>query len=160
MSVDDAADTLARSLERARALRDPDAFAAHRVDEHAGEQMAGSLFDRGGVANTVARSKPASKATRSSIGVPTVSVPVLSKTAVFTSLSASSAPPCRMITKRRAARLIPPMIATGVARISGHGVATTRMASARIQSCVSQTAMPQIAIVIGVNQTAYRSASR
>ena len=34
----------------------------------------------------------------------------------------------------RAARLIPPMIATGVARISGHGVATTSTASARTGS--------------------------
>jgi hypothetical protein len=51
----------------------------------------------------------------------------LSKTAAFTSLNRSSAPPFRMMMNRFAARLIPPMMATGVARISGHGVATTRI---------------------------------
>src|SRR4051812_46111488 len=36
-----------------------------------------------------------------------------------------------MMIWRRAARLMPPMTATGVARMSGHGVATARTASTR-----------------------------
>ena len=44
-----------------------------------------------------------------------------------------------MMMCRFAARLIPPMIATGVAKMSGQGVATTSTASARIQSPVTAT---------------------
>ena len=126
-----------------------------------GRANGGSPFDGGGVPNTVALSNPAStprlaraSACRRST-CPSCRRPLCS---LHSTLRAPRR--ARMITKRRAARLIPPMIATGVARISGHGVATTRMASARIQSCVSHTAMPQTATVIGVNHTAYRSASR
>ena len=104
--------------------------------------------------NTEARSNPGAASTACSFGLPTVIVPVLSKTAAFTSLNRSSAPPFRMMMNRFAARLIPPMMATGVARISGHGVATTRIERTRIQSRVTTLAMAHKATVIGVNQTA------
>jgi len=83
-----------------------------------------------------------------------VSVPVLSKTAVSTEAMASSAPPCRKMTCRRAARSIPPITATGAARISGHGVATTSTASTRPGSPDSAHATAQAARVSGVNQVA------
>ena len=56
--------------------------------------------------------------------------------------------------------LTPPMIATGVARMRGQGVAITRMASTRSASRVNRYATAHASNVIGVNQTAYRSASR
>ena len=67
-------------------------------------------------------------------GRPTVRVPVLSKTAVVTCPSCSRALPWRKMIPWRAARLMPPMMATGVARMSGQGVATTSTASARTGS--------------------------
>ncbi len=89
-----------------------------------------------------------------------VSVPVLSNTATVVEPSCSSAPPCLTMICRRAARLMPPMIAMGVARMSGHGVATTSTASARRGSPDDAHATAHTASVIGVNHTAYRSASR
>ena len=83
-----------------------------------------------------------------------VSVPVLSNTATRASLSCSSAPPVRTMICRLAARLMPPMIAIGVARMRGQGVATTRTASARVGSPDAIHAMAQRARVAGVNQTA------
>src|ERR1035437_9654213 len=65
-----------------------------------------------------------------------------------------------MMICRRAARFIPPMIATGAARINGQGVATTRIASTRIESCVANQTPAHAAMVAGVNHTAYLSASR
>ena len=93
-------------------------------------------------------------------GCPTVTVPVLSNTATVAAASRSSAAPCRMMICRRAARFIPPMMATGAARISGQGVATTRIASTRSESCVANQAPTHAAMVAGVNQTAYLSARR
>src|SRR5262245_18787292 len=55
---------------------------------------------------------------------------------------------------------MPPMIATGAARISGHGVATTSTASVRSQSCVAKYTIVHTTIVAGVNYTAYLSARR
>ena len=55
---------------------------------------------------------------------------------------------------RRAARLIPPTTATGVARISGQGVATTSTASTRTGSPVVRYAPAHTSSVNGVNQTA------
>ena len=68
--------------------------------------------------------------------------------------------PLRTITWRRAARLIPPMIATGVASSSGQGVATTSTASTREASPDANQAIAQAISVIGVNQIAKRSAMR
>ena len=92
--------------------------------------------------------------TSDTAGRPAVSVPVLSNTTALTPASASSAPPCRTMICRRAARLIPPMMATGVARMSGHGVATTRTASTRSGSPETSQATPQTTSVAGVNHTA------
>ena len=89
-----------------------------------------------------------------------VSVPVLSNIAAVTPPSCSRATPFRMTICRRAARLMPPMMATGVARIRGQGVATTSTASTRRASCDTRQATTHTASVSGVNQTAYRSASR
>ena len=79
---------------------------------------------------------PAACDTRSlaTSGRPIVRVPVLSKTAVRTPPSCSSAVPWRNTMPRRAAWLIPPMMATGVARMRGQGVATTSTASTRTGS--------------------------
>ena len=64
------------------------------------------------------------------LGLPSVSVPVLSKTAISTSPSCSMAAPLLAIMPLRAARSMPDIMAIGVARISGQGVATTMTASA------------------------------
>ena len=64
-------------------------------------------------------------------GRPTVRVPVLSKSRISASASRSNAPPPLTTTPRRAARDKPATIATGAARMSGHGVATTSTATAR-----------------------------
>ena len=83
-----------------------------------------------------------------------VSVPVLSNTTVSTRESNSSALPLRTTICRRAARLMPPITATGVARMSGQGVATTSTASTRVASPEIHHAMMQTMIVTGVNQMA------
>ncbi len=54
----------------------------------------------------------------------------------------------------RAAREIPEMSAIGAARISGHGVATTKTASARIASPDRAQATPAIAVVNGRKKNA------
>ena len=59
-----------------------------------------------------------------------------------------------------AARLIPAITATGTARMSGQGVATTSTASTLVALPVRSHATPHIASVKGVNHTANRSASR
>ncbi|CAM5187966.1 hypothetical protein BTHI11S_00679 [Bosea thiooxidans] len=60
----------------------------------------------------------------------------------------------------RAARETPPMKATGAARISGQGVATTSTASARIGSPESHQAKPATISVAGRSSSAKRSAMR
>ena len=61
---------------------------------------------------------------------------------------------------RRAARLMPPIIATGAAKMRGQGVATTSTASTRFQSSEINHASKQAPSVSGVNQIAHRSAVR
>src|SRR5262245_34150075 len=61
---------------------------------------------------------------------------------------------------RLAAREMPATIAIGTARISGHGVATTKTDSARTASPDTIHAAPATPNVIGMNHSAYRSASR
>ena len=55
---------------------------------------------------------------------------------------------------------MPATIATGAARISGHGVATTRTATARRKVPETAQAMPAEARLTIRNQPAHRSASR
>ena len=80
------------------------------------------------------RRRPASRPAATiaaTAGCPLVSVPVLSSSSVVHLASCSSTPPPLTTTPRRAATDIPETSATGAARISGHGVATTRTATAR-----------------------------
>ena len=92
-------------------------------------------------------------------GWPAVSVPVLSTRSVVHSARRSSTPPFFTTMPQRAAADNPETMATGAARISGHGVATTRTATARAGPPTAQ-AMPATARVSGRNHSAYRSASR
>ncbi len=92
-------------------------------------------------------------------GCPAVSVPVLSRISVVHRARRSSTPPLLTTTPRRAAADSPETRATGAARISGHGVATTRTATARSAPPAAQ-AIPATARVSGRNHIAYRSASR
>ena len=92
-------------------------------------------------------------------GWPAVSVPVLSSISVVHRARRSSTPPFLTTTPRRAAADSPDTKATGAARISGHGVATTRTATARSAPPTAQAA-PATASVSGRNHVAYRSASR
>ena len=55
---------------------------------------------------------------------------------------------------------MPDMTAIGVARMSGHGVATTSTDNARTGSPDNSHATPAIASVTGMKTTAYRSATR
>ena len=66
-----------------------------------------------------------------SAGLPLVSVPVLSSSTVVHLASRSRTAPPFTTTPRRAATDSPDTRATGAARISGHGVATTSTATAR-----------------------------
>ena len=70
----------------------------------------------------------------STVGVPSVSVPVLSSSTVRAAASRSITPAPLTMTPARAARDTPETSATGAARISGHGVATTSTATARTGS--------------------------
>ena len=80
--------------------------------------------------------------TASTTGVPLVSVPVLSSSTVLASPSRSIAVDPFAMMPRFAARETPEMRATGAARISGHGVATTSTARARTGSPLSAQAPP------------------
>ena len=86
-------------------------------------------------------------------GCPTVSVPVLSRTSVVQLARRSSTPPLLTTTPRRAAADSPETRATGAARMSGHGVATTRTATARAGP-PSAHATPATARVSGRNHMA------
>ena len=54
----------------------------------------------------------------------------------------------------------PDTIATGAASNSGHGVATTSTATARVADPLNSQASPAMARASGTNQAATRSASR
>ena len=78
---------------------------------------------------------------------PRVSVPVLSMTRERTCASISIALPPLIRMPSLAARESPATIATGTARMSGQGVATTSTATARIGSPVNSQAAPASAAV-------------
>ena len=78
-----------------------------------------------------------------------MSVPVLSKSTVRALPSRSMTLPPLTITPAFAAREIPETNATGAARISGQGVATTNTARARTGSPEMAQAKPATAIVAG-----------
>src|SRR5215469_12214160 len=92
-------------------------------------------------------------------GWPLVSVPVLSISRVVHRASRSSTAPPLTTTPRRAATDRPDTQATGAARISGHGVATTSTATARSGPATTQAAAAAAKLTTR-NHTAYRSASR
>ena len=92
-------------------------------------------------------------------GWPAVSVPVLSSSTVVHRARRSSTPPFFTTIPRRAAADRPETRATGAARMSGQGVATTRTATARAAP-PSAHATPATARLSGRNHRAYRSASR
>ena len=91
--------------------------------------------------------RPSNAITRTTDGVPRVIVPVLSSSTTLTAPRASIAAAPLTITPRRAAADTPDTRATGAARISGQGVATTSTASARtgsplpIQAAVAATSV-------------------
>ncbi len=89
-----------------------------------------------------------------------VRVPVLSSSTVSALPIASIAPPPLTMIPRRAARETPEMIAIGVARISGQGVATTSTAKARTSSPETIQAAAATTTVTGRKMIAKRSASR
>ncbi|MNL41915.1 hypothetical protein D3C87_1643450 [compost metagenome] len=86
--------------------------------------------------------------------LPPVSVPVLSKKRMLACDNLSSAPPPLTSTPRPAQRESPDTIATGTARISGQGVATTSTASARVSSPLASQASPATSRVTGTSHSA------
>ena len=115
--------------------------------------MLGDLVERGGQAQQlVALAGQGLYLGRS--GVPAVRVPVLSNSSTRPAARRSSAPPLLTTIPRRAAREMPATIATGAARMSGHGVATTSTARARTASPDSSQAMPATARVRGTKASA------
>ncbi len=88
-----------------------------------------------------------------------MSVPVLSSMTVVQRPSRSSTAPPFTTTPRLAATDNPDTSATGAARISGQGVATTRTATALPGPAAAQAA-PAPTRLTSRNQSAYRSASR
>ena len=93
-------------------------------------------------------------------GAPVVSVPVLSRSTVRALPSCSMAPEPLATMPRRAARERPDTSATGAARMSGQGVATTSTASPRTGSPLSPHAAAAMIRVTGRKTAAYRSAIR
>ena len=91
---------------------------------------------------------------------PWVRVPVLSITSERTRAKVSSACPPLIRMPCLAARDRPDTSATGTARISGHGVATTRHPTARMGSPLQAQAAPASATVAARNTMAHRSARR
>ena len=104
--------------------------------------------------------KPATGRMSTIRACPCVSVPVLSMTSTRTRASASNALPPFTNTPAFAARDTPETMATGTARIRGHGVATTSTARARIGSPLHSQAPPASTTVNARNAIANRSASR
>ncbi len=98
--------------------------------------------------------RPSSVTMRSTSAVPSVSVPVLSKSTVRARPSASMTAPPFTITPSRAARETPEMKAIGAARMSGHGVATTSTATARRGLPLMAQADPATTSVTGRNTAA------
>ncbi len=98
--------------------------------------------------------------TSTTAGRPAVRVPVLSTITVVAWPRFSSAAPSRMITPIREARDMPDTIATGTAKSSGHGVATTSTATAPTGEPVISQAPPARSKARGRNHVAYRSARR
>jgi hypothetical protein len=84
----------------------------------------------------------------------------LSSSTVLAQPSFSIVPPPLTTTPARAARESPEISAIGAARISGHGVATTKTARARTEEPEAAQAAPAIAAVTGRKKAAYRSAIR
>src|ERR1700730_17997360 len=93
------------------------------------------------------------------LALPSVRGPVLSMTREYTRARDSMALPPLIRMPYLAARERPDTIATGTARMRGHGVATTRTATARTGSTVQYQARPEIRTVIARNSIAKRSAS-
>ena len=85
---------------------------------------------------------------------PLVSVPVLSMTRFTARAMVSSTGPPFISTPRRAAFPMPAMMATGTARMSGHGVAETSTASMRMWSPVKYQVPPASATVTNRNTSA------
>ena len=164
--VDDALDTAAEVLDRGVRQRSARARATGPRVTTAPARTCGETWSRlaasrrsvaasgapgaGGVATTRSRS----------VGRPRVSVPVLSSSRIRPAASRSRAAPPLTTTPSRAAWDSPEMIAIGAASSSGHGVATTRTATARTGSPDSSQAPPAITSVSGTNATATRSAGR
>ena len=88
------------------------------------------------------------------LGRPSVRVPVLSNTTTRARPSCSMAAPLFTITPSSAARLTAAITATGVARISGQGVATTSIARTFVGLPLATQATAQTSSVSGVNQAA------
>ena len=87
-------------------------------------------------------------------------MPVLSKIAVRHSAICSSTTGLRTMIARRAHREIEPMIATGIAMSSGHGVAMTSTARKRTASPLMTQASPATVRATGVYQAPSMSPSR
>ena len=111
-------------------------------------------------ANTSAATPSGGVMTATTWARPAVNVPVLSSSTVRVCPIASSAAPSLTTTPLRAAQAIPDTTATGAARTSGHGVATTSTARTRVEFPVASQVPPAIRNTAGTNSTAYRSARR
>ena len=105
-------------------------------------------------------SKPACGTISISLGSPMVSVPVLSKMATVQVSIISRTAGSLMMMPRRADKVIAPMMATGIAMSSGHGVATTRTARKRVGSPLTAQAASAIRTASGVYQAPSWSPSR
>ena len=104
---------------------------ARAADDRRSQRMLADVFEaRRQAQQIVALSRPAAGSTATSLGLPSVSVPVLSTTMVVTFSSISSASAFRISTPASAPRPVPTMIDIGVARPSAHGHAMISTATA------------------------------
>ena len=104
------------------------------ANDGGGQHVGRHLVERGGQPQYLVGGVTAAVMMSATVGRPTVSVPVLSNSSTRQRASCSSTAPPLTITPRRAVRDRPETRATGTARISGQGVATTSTATARDSS--------------------------
>jgi hypothetical protein len=149
VSVDDALDAVAERLFGALGQRELQSAPLGPDHERGRERMGGEPVERGGEPQHLAFGRPSREATSASCGWPSVSVPVLSSRTVRALPSRSIAPAPLTTIPARAARERPDISAIGAARMSGHGVATTKTASARTGSLDATQAAPATNAVSG-----------
>ena len=121
---------------------DRDRLALRRLEHRPGERVRGAALHRRRKAQCLVSRDIRGARTSTSEGLPSVSVPVLSKATTRVRWAISSASASLMRMPWRAATPVPTMTAVGVASPSAHGQAMTRTATA-LRIATSQSPVPR-----------------